>query len=119
MTLGNLVPVCAREPPLRNRQPYPEIDYPYSFEEVYDVENLAECFLDEPWDIRTGFLYGGLAFVQLEHRGDEWLCLRQVLPEVWVSLESYHFAGMLQREGGDAFASLVDGLATMYGRHDD
>jgi hypothetical protein len=121
MTLGNLILVCARELPLRGRQPYWEVNFPYSFEDVYDIEDLVEIFLDEPWNLRTGFLYRGLAFVQLEHRGDEWLCLWQVLPEVWVALESYHFTSILQSEGEgvDAFAALVDGLAARYGRRDD
>ena len=111
MNIGNLTAVCDNNLWLGDYREYPTYDYGYSFEEIADLKTLAERFEHGNWSIRTGFLYGGLAFVQQVNGGDEWLALRQTAPGEWESFESISMEHVLQNRGRYAFEKYVNRLA--------
>jgi len=112
---GNIAAVCDSKPWLGDYCEYPAYDYGYSFEEIEDIEALAERFEHGNWSIRTGFLYGGLAFVQQVNGGDEWLALRQTTPGEWESFESISMGHILQHSSQDVFEDYVERLVEDYG----
>jgi hypothetical protein len=112
---GNITAVCDRNPWLGNYREYPAHDYPYCMEEIDDLDTLTERFDHGNWSIRTGFLYGGLAFVQQVNGGDEWLALRQTAPGEWESFESISMEHILQNRGRDIFDGCVEGLVKEHG----
>jgi len=111
MKLGNLTAVCDKNPWLGNYLEYPDFDYGYNFEELASLETLMERMEHGNWGIRTGFLYGGLAFVQQANGGDEWLTLRQTAPGEWESFESISMEHILQNRGRYALGKYVNRLA--------
>jgi len=110
MDIGNLIAVCDSKPWLGNYREYPDYDYPYTFEEVEDLKTLAERFDFGNWSVRTGLLYGGLAFVQQSSGGDDWLTLQQIAPGEWKSFESISMRQILRGRGQDAFEAYVNRL---------
>ncbi|MDR0530885.1 MAG: DUF4314 domain-containing protein [Oscillospiraceae bacterium] len=112
---GNITAVCDKCPSLCNYREYPARDYAYTFEEIDDPETLAEHFEHGNWDIRTGFLYGGLAFVQQVNGGDEWLALRQSQPGQWESFESISFGHILLSAGEDELLEYVSDIVEEHG----
>ncbi|MCL2532330.1 MAG: hypothetical protein FWE40_09320 [Oscillospiraceae bacterium] len=62
------------------------------------------------WAIRTGFIYGNLAFVQQVNGGDEWLALRQTAPDEWNSFDSISLGHVLQEYGAEGFETYVQTL---------
>ena len=115
MNIGNLTAVCDKRPWLSNYREYPAGDYGYSFEEVADLDTLAERFDHGNWSIRTGFLYGGLAFVQQVNGGDEWLALRQTAPGEWESFETINMRHILYDREQDGFEDFVNELVDKHG----
>jgi hypothetical protein len=107
---GDITAVCDKKPSLRNYREYPAWNYPYTFEEIEDPKTLEARFEHGNWAIRTGFLYGGLTFVQQVSGGDEWLTLRQSQPGQWESFESISFGHILRHAGAEAFQEYLNDL---------
>lgn len=111
----SLMESCEQNDWLMNYNEYPAHDYPYTFEEIEDAATLAQRFRYGNWSIRTGFLYGGLAFVQQVNGGDEWLALRQDKTGEWESFDSISMEYILHNQEVAAFESYVDGLVRTHG----
>lgn len=82
-----------------------ELDFSmFSLYKADDMCALQAFFELGPHPIRTGVVYGGLAFVQQISMGDEWLVLRSMLDDnacepYWTPFESYSFNSVI---GGPA-----------------
>lgn len=61
---------------LFENDPYLELDSPYSFVEVEELETLEVFFYHGNWSIRQGIVYGDLVFINQVNGGDE--CKRQI-----------------------------------------
>jgi len=108
---GNITAVCDKKLWLGNYREYPASDYPYTFEEVEDLETLTERMEHGNWALRTCFMYNGLAFVQQVNGGDEWLALYQHEVGQWASFDSISLEHILERDGAEEFQDYVQDLA--------
>ncbi len=88
---------------------YPDYDYAYSFKECQSPEELKEFFEDGNWGIRTGAIFGDLAFVQQVNGGDEWLTMKQE-GEAYHSFESVSFGRIIETEGEVEFFNFLNKL---------
>ena len=88
---------------------YPAIYYPWSFKEVAGVDELIEAFRHGNWSVRTGFVLGGLAFVEQVSGGNEWLALKKDAGE-WKPFESFSFYRMLESKGDGYCRNFISSL---------
>jgi len=79
---------------------YPASDYPWGIKEVGSADELIEAFGFGNWSVRTGFVFGDLAFVEQISCGNEWLALKRDGGE-WKTFDSVSFYNMLQKGGAD------------------
>lgn len=73
--------------------PFLELDSPYSFSTIEDIEMLKLYFEHGNWSIRNGVVYKDLFFCNQVDGGDEWWTCRYD-PETgsWVPFESITFS---------------------------
>ncbi len=88
---------------------YLPIDYDYGFKEFETPEALKEFFEDGNWGIRTGAIFGDLAFVQQVNGGDEWLSLKKE-EGAYHAFESISFERIIQKEGDVGFYETLNKL---------
>lgn len=73
-----------------------ESDYPYSFNEITDIEILESFFDHGNWSVRAGIVFADLAFINQVNGGDEWWTLKYD-GEKWIDFESITFGGMIKQ----------------------
>ncbi|MFI3255267.1 MAG: DUF3846 domain-containing protein [Eubacteriales bacterium] len=106
-----IIQACQSNAWLSDWQEYTPLDYDYGFKEFESPEALKEFFEDGNWSIRTGAIFGDLAFVQQVNGGDEWLTLKKEEGQ-YRSFESMSFESILRREGATEFYELLNQLQT-------
>ncbi len=106
-----IIDACQSNHWLSDWEEYPAYDYDYGFREVKSVEELREVFLEGNWAIRSGVIFGDLAFVQQVNGGDEWLTMKQEEGRYKV-FESVSFQVVLSNRGEQGFSEYLNKLQT-------
>lgn len=75
--------------------PYFELDSPYSFSEIDDIEILEMFFDHGNWSIRNGVVYKDLVFINQVNGGDEWWTLKKD-GDTYLAFESVTFRSMIK-----------------------
>lgn len=84
--------------------PYLE-EYPYSFVQTDDLDDLATFLKEGNWSLRSGIVYEDLAFIQQDDGGDEWWTLKR-FDEGWLDFESISCAHIIRRDPAE-FRTMV------------
>ena len=84
--------------------PYLE-EYPYSFVQTEDLDDLATFLKEGNWSLRSGIVYEDLAFIQQDDGGDEWWTLKR-FDEGWLDFESISCAHIIRRDPAE-FRTMV------------
>lgn len=106
-----IIQACQSNAWLSDWREYPDYDYDYSFKEYESPEELKDFFEHGNWGIRTGAIFGDLAFVQQVNGGDEWLTMKKEDGQ-YKTFESVSFDAILQREGEQGFYECLNQLQT-------
>ncbi|MFI3254565.1 MAG: DUF3846 domain-containing protein [Eubacteriales bacterium] len=104
-----IIQACQSNHWLSDWAEYPAYDYDYGFREVESLEELKEVFLEGNWSIRSGVIFGDLAFVQQVNGGDEWLTMKQEEGRYKV-FESISFQVTFQNRGEQGFMDYLKKL---------
>lgn len=90
-----------------------ERDYPYSFTECLNPEELLEKIGEGNWPIRKGFIYNSLAFINQVNGGDEWWALKKLPDDSIHRFESLSFGPKIRAGkdwGGRQLADVIRDL---------
>lgn len=88
--------------------PILELDSPFSFSQIDEIDTLKEYFSYGNWSIRCGVVYKDLAFIQQVGGGDDWWTLKRD-GDGFVAIEDISFLPVIKAGN---FESLIDRLET-------